>query len=59
MTDAIQMASTNPAKLYGLNDRGTLETGKRADLFLFTLDDFKVNIHKTYVEGELVYEASK
>jgi N-acetylglucosamine-6-phosphate deacetylase len=59
LADAIQMASTNPAKLYGLNDRGTLETGKRADLVLFTIDDFKVNIQKTMVKGELVFDASK
>jgi N-acetylglucosamine-6-phosphate deacetylase len=59
LASAIQMASTNPAKLYGLNDRGTLETGKRADLVLFTIDDFKVNIQKTMVKGELVFDASK
>lgn len=59
LADAVQMASTNPAKLYSLNDRGTLETGKRADLILFTLDDFKVNIQKTFVKGELVYDVSK
>jgi N-acetylglucosamine-6-phosphate deacetylase len=56
LADAIQMASTNPAKLYGLNDRGTLEVGKRADLILFTLDDFKIDIQKTFVEGKMVYE---
>jgi N-acetylglucosamine-6-phosphate deacetylase len=59
LADAIQMASTNPAKLYNLSDRGTLESGKRADLVLFTLDDFKVNIQKTFVKGELVYDISK
>jgi len=56
LEDAIKMASTNPAKLYNLNDRGILEVGKRADLVLFTLDDFKVNIQKTYVKGKLVYQ---
>jgi N-acetylglucosamine-6-phosphate deacetylase len=55
LADAIQMASTNPAKLYGLTDRGTLEVGKRADLVLFTLEDFEVNVQKTYVEGEKVF----
>ncbi len=55
LADTVQMASTNPAKLYGLNDRGMLEVGKRADLTLFTLDDFKVDIQKTFVKGELVY----
>jgi N-acetylglucosamine-6-phosphate deacetylase len=56
LADAVQMASTNQAKLFGLNDRGTLEIGKRADLILFTLDDSKVNIQKTFVKGKLVYE---
>jgi N-acetylglucosamine-6-phosphate deacetylase len=56
LADAIQMASTNPAKLYNLDDRGVLEIGKRADLILFTLDDFVIDIQKTFVNGELVYE---
>lgn len=56
LADAIGMASTNPAKLYGLNDRGTLEVGKRADLILFTVDNSKINIQKTYVKGELVFD---
>ncbi|RIH66306.1 N-acetylglucosamine-6-phosphate deacetylase [Mariniphaga sediminis] len=56
LADAVQMASTNPAKLYNLNDRGVLEPGKRADLVLFTLDDFKVNIQQTWVQGKLVYK---
>lgn len=59
LANAIQMVSTNPAKLYNLNDRGLLEVGKRADLVIFTLDDFKVNILKTYVKGDLVYDNSK
>jgi N-acetylglucosamine-6-phosphate deacetylase len=53
--DAIQMSSTNPAKLYKLDDRGVLEVGKRADFVLFTLDDFVVNVRQTFVEGECVY----
>ena len=57
LADAIQMASTNPAKLNGLNDRGILEPGKRADIVLFTLDDLNVNIQKTYVLGEVVYNS--
>lgn len=54
--EAIQMASTNPAHFYGFNDRGVLEPGKRADIILFTLDDFNVNIQKTWIKGKLVYE---
>lgn len=56
LADAVQMASTNQSKLYGLTDRGTLEIGKRADIILFTLDDFKVNIQQTFVDGELVFD---
>ena len=59
LADAITMSSTNPAKLYGLNDRGSIETGKRADLILFELNDTELVIKKTYVNGKLVYDASK
>ena len=57
--EAVQMASTNPAKLYGLNDRGSLEPGKRADLILFELGDSELTIRKTWVAGNLVYNSSK
>ena len=57
--EAIQMASTNPAKLYGLTDRGSIEPGKRADLILFELGDSELTIRKTWVAGNLVYDSSK
>lgn len=57
--EAIRMASTNPAKLYGLTDRGSIEPGKRADLILFELTDSEMVIKKTYVNGELVYNSSR
>ena len=56
LADAIQMASTNPAKLYNLNDRGLLEAGKRADLVVFSMENFEVQVQKTFVKGEVVYE---
>lgn len=56
LADAIQMASINPARLYGLNDRGALEPGKRADLIVFTMDNFKMRIIRTFVRGKLVFE---
>ena len=59
LADAIKMSSTNPAKLYGLTDRGSIETEKRADLILFELGDSELVIKKTYVDGKLVYDASK
>ncbi|MCY1719408.1 N-acetylglucosamine-6-phosphate deacetylase [Prolixibacteraceae bacterium Z1-6] len=57
LADAIKMASTNSAKLYGLTDRGTLGVGKRADLVVFTLDDYKMDVKRTYVKGKLVYSS--
>jgi N-acetylglucosamine-6-phosphate deacetylase len=59
LAQAIQMASTNPAHLYGLNDRGELKVGMRADLILFTMVDFRMDIRKTLVAGEVVFDSEK
>jgi N-acetylglucosamine-6-phosphate deacetylase len=56
LKDAIQMASTNPAKLMGLSDRGEIKQGKRADLILFTIEAGNIVIQKTVIEGKIVYE---
>ena len=58
LADAVKMSSTNAAKLYGLNDRGSIEIGKRADLILFELGDSRLKIIKTFVNGELVFDSS-
>jgi len=55
LRDAITMASTNPARLYGLDDRGEIAPGKRADLILFTVKDNVLHIKQTLVAGEVVY----
>ena len=55
LNDAIQMASTNPAKMFSLDELGEIGQGKRADLILFKLEDNQVVIHKTFVSGQLVY----
>jgi N-acetylglucosamine-6-phosphate deacetylase len=54
--DSINMASRNVASIYGLNDRGTMSTGKRADLILFEKDGDQLNIRKTYLNGQLVFQ---
>lgn len=59
LAQVIQMASTNPARLYGLTDRGELKPGMRADLILFNMEDFKMDIKKTIVNGKTVYDAEK
>ena len=52
---AIKLASTNPARLMGLEDRGEVAVGKRADLILFTIEDGEMIIQKTMVAGKVVY----
>lgn len=59
LASAIQMASTNPAGLYGLNDRGEIKPGKRADLILFTLENYTMKVIKTVVAGEIVYKSGR
>ena len=59
LAEAIQMASTNPARLYQLNDRGEIKIGSRADLILFQIRDDELVILKTFVNGRLVYEYSE
>jgi N-acetylglucosamine-6-phosphate deacetylase len=57
LESAINMASRNPARLIGLDDIGEIKVGKRADLIFFTLDDSNVNIHKTMLNGKVVYDS--
>jgi N-acetylglucosamine-6-phosphate deacetylase len=53
--NAIQMASTNPARLLGLHTIGEIKQGNRADLILFTLVDGEIVIHQTIVAGKVVF----
>jgi N-acetylglucosamine-6-phosphate deacetylase len=55
LTRAIDVASANVARIYGLTDRGILAPGKRADLILFERDGNKINIKKTILNGNVVY----
>lgn len=55
LENAIQMASTNPARLLGLNNIGELKQGKRADMILFAMKDGEMAIQKTIVAGKIVY----
>ncbi len=55
LSDAIQMASTNPARSMGLTHLGEISEGKRADLILFTMENGEMVIQQTIVAGEVVY----
>ncbi len=56
LAEAIKMTSLNAAQICDLNDRGKLEPGRRADVILFSMNDFKMNIKKTIVAGKVVYQ---
>ena len=55
LSDAIKMASSNPAKMFSLNDLGSISPGKRADLIVFIKLGNKIDIFKTFVNGVEVY----
>lgn len=55
LKNAIQMASTNPAEMFSMNELGTIEQDKRADLILFTMENNEMVIEQTFVAGKLVY----
>ncbi len=53
LREALRMASTTPARIMGVLDRkGTIQTGKDADIVVFDND---IQIKKTIVGGKLVY----
>ena len=57
LTKAINMASGNVAHVYGLNDRGALSRGQRADIIQFERNGNELKISKTILKGQTVFEA--
>lgn len=54
LEDAWHYASTKPAELIELPDRGVLKEGAVADLVRFSLDDGKIVIKEVYQQGEMI-----
>ncbi|MBN1558653.1 N-acetylglucosamine-6-phosphate deacetylase [candidate division KSB1 bacterium] len=57
LADAIHMATRNQARHFGLDDRGELRPGKRADLVVFSLQDGKLKVMRTILAGAEVFSA--
>ena len=58
---AIRWITANPAKAMGILDQaGTLETGKMADITLWSGNPFSVysRVERVYIDGALVYDRS-
>ena len=56
LQEAIQMASTNQARIFEWSDRGTIEPGKRADLVLFKIEQGELIVQQTILAGETVFK---
>lgn len=56
LCDVMIMASLNPAKLYGAEQKGSIEKGKDAD-FVIIDDDY--NVLKTYRSGNCIFDKEK
>jgi N-acetylglucosamine-6-phosphate deacetylase len=49
--EAVNMASGNVARIYHLNDRGSIEAGKRADLIVFEEEDKILKVRQVWIKG--------
>lgn len=58
LADAIDMATKTPASFLNMHDRGEIVENKQADLILFRIEDDKLLLKKTIVQGKIVYNAS-
>jgi N-acetylglucosamine-6-phosphate deacetylase len=62
LSDAITMASANPARLMGLSSRiGIVEPGRDANLIVFEwkADSGFLHLQQTIMEGQVVYDSGK
>jgi len=55
LVDAVRAASTTPAQLLGLDDRGRIEVGARADLVALDTD---LRVRQTWVQGRRALASS-
>ena len=52
MGEAIDLATRNVSAACRITDRGSLEPGKRADLIIFQMEDYRMSIKKVIVNGK-------
>lgn len=55
LADAVKMITSTPARILGIDaDRGSLESGKMADIVIF---DDNINVERTIIGGKTVYKS--
>lgn len=52
LTDAVRMATSTPARIMGLSNKGSLTKGKDADIIIF---DENIDIQTTIIKGKVIY----
>ncbi|HWR54596.1 MAG TPA: amidohydrolase family protein [Bryobacteraceae bacterium] len=58
LADAVQMATVNPARVTSIAGRQRgLSTGDRGDIVVFTYENHRIAIQRTYLSGRRVYSA--
>ncbi|MBT7613204.1 MAG: alpha-D-ribose 1-methylphosphonate 5-triphosphate diphosphatase, partial [Rhodospirillaceae bacterium] len=55
LPEAIAMVSSSPARIAGLDDRGRIEVGLRADLVHIRIDGGRPSVRRVWREGRQVY----
>lgn len=55
LQQCVNMVSSNPARALGMDDRGSIEIGKRADLLLVDYDQRHAKVNHVLVKGQRVY----
>lgn len=49
------MITETPARIMGINEKGSLQAGKDADILIFTEN---IDIRMTMIKGKIVYQKS-
>jgi N-acetylglucosamine-6-phosphate deacetylase len=52
--EAVKMASENVARIYNLKGKGEIKPGYAADLILFEIENYSINIRQVFKEGKLL-----
>jgi len=56
LKEAVDMATVNPAKLYGFENMVNIKVGNPANLVLFKMNNYKPEIVQTIISGEMVFD---
>ena len=57
ISEAVALVTLNPARAAGLNDRGQIAVGKRADLIAVAHPDNLPQVERVWVAGKPVFSA--